>query len=238
MSQDKRRTKMKKEIFKKYRHALWALYLPIYLIAFFMLEHYIGWDADYWVSYTPLDDVIPFCEYFVIFYYLWYPFMGAVGIWLIFEDGDKFRRYMWFIAIGFSASVVFMALFPNGQNLRPESFAHDNIFTRMVGAMYKIDTNTNVLPSLHVVGAFAAYFGLCDSRLGKKVWLNISGLVLALLITASTVFIKQHSMLDVYAGFAVAAVLYVLVYVVIKRAQKKHREKQLAAKNNISEVGI
>ena len=138
MSQDKRRTKMKKEIFKKSRHALWALYLPIYLIAFFMLEHYIGWDADYWVSYTPLDDVIPFCEYFVIFYYLWYPFMGAVGIWLIFEDGDKFRRYMWFIAIGFSASVVFMALFPNGQNLRPESFAHDNIFTRMVGAMYKI----------------------------------------------------------------------------------------------------
>lgn len=45
-------------------------------------------------------------------------------------------------------------------------------------------------------------------------------------------------MLDVYAGFAVAAVLYVLVYVVIKRAQKKHREKQLTAKNNISEAGI
>ena len=89
-----------------------------------------------------------------------------------------------------------------------------------------------------MVGAFAAYFGLCDSRLGKKVWLNISGLVLAILITASTVFIKQHSMLDVYAGLGVAAVLYVLVYVVIKRAQKKHREKQLMAENNKSEVGI
>lgn len=218
---------MKKEIFKKYRHALWALYLPIYLIAFFALEHYIGWDADYWVSYTPLDDVIPFCEYFVIFYYLWYVYMGAVGVRLIFEDGDKFRRYMWFIAIGFSASVIFMALFPNGQNLRPEAFAHDNIFTRLIGAIYKVDTNTNVLPSLHVVGAFAAYFGLCDSRLGKKVWLNISGLLLAILISLSTVFIKQHSVLDVYAGLGVSVFLYIGIYVFVKRAQNKERAKAI-----------
>lgn len=230
---------MKKEIFKKYKHALWALYLPIYLIAFFVLEHYIGRDADYWVSYTPLDDVIPFCEYFVIFYYLWYVYMGAVGIWLLFEDGDKFRRYMWFIAIGFSLSIIFMALFPNGQDLRPAAFERDNIFTRLIGAIYKVDTNTNVLPSLHVVGAFAAYFGLCDSKFGKKVWVNISGLLLAILITASTVFIKQHSILDVYAGLAVSAVLYILVYVMIKRAQKKHAEKLLCEeKKKSAEVTI
>lgn len=229
---------MNKEVFKKYRHVLWVLYLPIYLAAFFLLENYIGWDAEYWVSYTPLDDAIPFCEYFVIFYYLWYPFMGAVGIWLIFEDGDKFRRYMWFFAIGFTASIIFMAIFPNGQDLRPESFARDNVFTRLVAAMYAVDTNTNVLPSLHVVGAFGAYFGVCDSSMRKKRWLNISSLLLALLVTASTVFIKQHSILDVYAGLGVTAVLYVLVYVVIKRAQRKHGKDQPSIKNDKSEVKI
>ena len=51
------------------RHWLWALYLPVYLAAFFWIESYITPQSDYWVSYWPLvDDAIPFCPPFVLAY--------------------------------------------------------------------------------------------------------------------------------------------------------------------------
>ena len=46
--------------------------------------------------------------------------------------------------------------------LRPEVFARDNALTRAVAWFYTFDTNTNVCPSLHVIGSAAALFVLRD----------------------------------------------------------------------------
>jgi len=60
-----------KKALHRYKHALWLLYLPIYLTAFCLAEKYTS--SRYWVSYTPLDDQIPFIEHFVIAYIAWFP---------------------------------------------------------------------------------------------------------------------------------------------------------------------
>ena len=78
---------------KQNKHAWLALYLPIYLIGFFWVESYVPSDSNYWVSYTPLDDLIPFVEYFVIPYYLWYPFMVVTGLYLLFHDCNRSQFY-------------------------------------------------------------------------------------------------------------------------------------------------
>lgn len=53
-----------------YRH-LWMLsFWILYLILYVVVEHAV--TTDYWVSYLPLDDKIPFCEYFIIPYCMWH----------------------------------------------------------------------------------------------------------------------------------------------------------------------
>lgn len=194
------------------RHWLWALYLPVYLAAFFWIESYITPQSDYWVSYWPLvDDAIPFCPPFVLAYYAWFPFLVCTGLYLGFRDGACFRRYMQFIALGFTFSLVFFLIFPNGQDLRPTSFEKDTLFTRMIAAIYAADTNTNVLPSIHALGSFAAVFAAYDCPAFKP-WLRKAYVVIALLICASTVFIKQHSILDTLAGLILCLPFYWMVY--------------------------
>lgn len=200
---------------KENKHAWLALYLPAYLIGFFWVESYVPADSNYWISYTPLDDLIPFVEYFVIPYYLWYPFMVVTGLYLLFRDAPAFSRYMLAIAFGFTASIIFFALFPNGQNLRPTTFERDNIFTRMMALIYAADTNTNVLPSIHVIGSALVVFALFDAKplKGRRfIWLKVGSILLAILITLATVFVKQHSVLDIYAGLAACVPIYFLIY--------------------------
>lgn len=196
---------------KKHGHLLLLLYVPLYLWGFFTLERLIDGSQPYWVSYLPVDELIPFCEVFVIPYLLWYPYLFLSGlIPLLQKDTKNFRRYMYFIMASFSLSLVIFLLFPNGQNLRPASFPRDNVFTRLVAALYAVDTNTNVLPSIHVAGCLPGLaMAYHNDRLRRWRWL---WLVLTVLISLSTVFIKQHSLLDLLAGLAMCVPLYFLIY--------------------------
>jgi len=201
-----------KDFFRRYPHALWALYLPVYLVMFFGIEALVPRGSVYWETSLPIDSLIPFAEVFVVPYVLWYPLLVGVGAWLLFKDGPAFRRYMWSLMLTLTFSVVFCAFVPNGQDLRPVSFPRDNIFTRLVGLLYSVDTNTNVFPSIHVVGTLAAVFAVMDTGSIKQRWVRPTVLVLSFLIIISTVLIKQHAILDMAGGIALSIVAYQLVY--------------------------
>lgn len=208
---------MKGNLFLKYKHWLWALYMPLYLAAFFWVERVICPSVPYWVSYWPaVDGAIPFCAPFVLAYYLWYPYMVLTGLYLAFRHPDCFRRYMQFIALGFTFSILFFFILPNGQNLRPAAFSEDTFFTRLVGLIYSVDTNTNVLPSIHALGSVAVLIAAYDCP-GFRPWLRLLYALAALLICASTLFIKQHSILDIFAGILLAVPIYFGVYVLPRR---------------------
>lgn len=196
------------------------LFLPGYLLAFFLLETFISGDGSYWSSYIFLDDYIPFLEGFVIFYCLWYPFMIVPGIYLFFKDIPEFKKYVWYLICAFAICFAVYILVPNGQDLRPAVFERNNIFTDIVGLIYSADTNTNVFPSMHVAGALgaAAAFFRTD---GLKKYRAVS-VITAILICASTVFIKQHSLLDVFGGIVVWLISYIAVYRIFRRAGKSN----------------
>lgn len=200
---------------QKYGHWLYALILPLYLAGFFIEEHFIDGSAPYLVSYMPIDAHIPFCEWWYIFYVLWYPLLGGVGLYLAFRDPKGFKRYMTYIGVSFFTALLLFALFPNGQDLRPDldTLGRENLFTRLIGVLYASDTNTNVCPSLHVVGSLAAWFAvLHNDRLRRTRWVPIVVGVLACLISISTVMIKQHSLLDMIVEVPYALFLYRLLY--------------------------
>ena len=215
---------------EKYHHWLYVIILPVYLTLFFITERFIGADANYTAMHHPLDDLIPFCEWFYIPYVLWYPFMGLVGLYLAFKDGNGFKRYMTYIGVSFIAAIGLFLLFPNGQDLRPDlaTLGRDNLFTRAVSVLYKADTNTNVCPSLHVVGSMAAVFGIFHHpRLRKTVGLPIVGIILTVLICLATVFLKQHSVVDVFVAVPYGLILYGVVYW-LPVLLKKHTAKLCA----------
>ena len=192
------------------------LFLPGYLLAFFLLETFISGDGSYWSSYIFLDDYIPFLEGFVVFYCLWYPFMIIPGLYLFFKDIPEFKKYIWYLICAFAICFAVYILVPNGQDLRPEVFERDNIFTYIIGLIYSADTNTNVFPSMHVAGALGAAEAFFRTD-GLKKYRAVS-VITAVLICASTVFIKQHSLLDVFGGIAVWLISHITVYRMFRRA--------------------
>ena len=120
--------------------------------------------------------------------------------------------YMWYWFSTFAISLIICMVFPNGQDLRPTEFARDNVLVDIVKILYASDTNTNVLPSMHVVGSIAAAVCVFDCKALKSVFYKIGAVVLAALISISTVFIKQHSALDIFASIVVCIPTYLFIY--------------------------
>lgn len=196
----------------KYRYI--ALYLIVYLVWFVLLER-VCIAERYAPIYMPIDDKIPLLEGFVIPYVIWYPFMVLPGIYWFIKYPKDLSKYMWAIAIGFSLSMLICTVFPNMQQLRPTVFPRNNLFTRILEGLYRADTNTNVLPSVHVVGSMITAMAICDcARLkNRRYWpLKVFTCLIAACICVSIVFVKQHSLWDLIAALPVGLLPYVLVY--------------------------
>ena len=212
-------------------HVWWALVLPVYLTLFFIIEHFI--KDNYWATQTSIDYHIPFIPQFIVIYDSWSFLLFALGIYLIVKDPEGFRRYMWTILLTFFTATAFCALVPNGQDLRPAVMEQHNFFTWMVQYTYSLDTNTNVFPSVHVLGVLAALFAIWHTP-GMKKWpWRVFSLIYGILIIASTLFVKQHAFIDVLAGLFLGAIGYVVVYVIIGR----RRDRLIAARNSVRKKG-
>jgi len=194
-----------------WRDFKYALWLPVYLASFLLLEQHVDGSHGYWATQLPPDRLIPFQELFVVPYCMWYPLLVTVGLYLLLRDSNAFRRYMCFLAVSFFLSELIWLLIPNGQDLRPLVMPRDNFFTRWVAGLYSIDTNTNVFPSVHVVGSIGAALAVWDG-LRRKPVLRWGTAVLAVLICLSTLFIKQHTVLDVAGGAVLSALVALPIY--------------------------
>ncbi len=65
------------ELFNRYKHVWILSYFIIYLTWFGYLERTV--TTHYHLIHLPIDDYIPFCEYFVIPYIMWFGYV-AFGI--------------------------------------------------------------------------------------------------------------------------------------------------------------
>ena len=81
-----------KTFFKKYRHGLvLSIYGIVYILAFRYLE--TRPIHGYHIVHTVFDDMIPFCEYFIIPYLLWFPYMLLAVIYFVFFNKNKHEYY-------------------------------------------------------------------------------------------------------------------------------------------------
>ena len=104
-------------------------------------------------------------------------------------------------------------VYPNGHLLRPLEFERDNIFIEMVCFLYGADTSTNILPSIHVFNSIAAHMAVMHTpALAEKKWTVRCSRILYVSIILSTMFLKQHSCMDVILGITLGYGVNHLVY--------------------------
>lgn len=201
-----------KELFDKYHHAWVFLYGFIYMPWFSWLEKHV--TSNYFVIHSVFDDYIPFIEIFIIPYLLWFVYVSGTVLYFFFTDKQGFYRICTLLITGMTLFLIICTIFPNGLNLRPSTFARDNIFVDLVRFIYRADTSTNVLPSLHVYNSIGCYIAIRNNqKLRQYKWVQNGSLVLTVSIVLSTMFLKQHSVVDVIAAIVMIYFIYQFVYI-------------------------
>ena len=203
-----------KAFLKRYSHAAIMLgYMFIYLTWFTLLEKNV--TTNYHIIHMAVDDVIPFCEYFIVPYLLWFFYIAGTVTYFIFTNKKEYMKLSAFLITGMTVFLLVSTFYPNGDTLRPVVFSRDNIFTRMVLHLYHTDTNTNIFPSIHVYNSLGAHFAVVNSeQLSKKKWVLYPSFILCVSIILSTMFLKQHSAFDVVTAFVLATFMYFVCYVI------------------------
>lgn len=207
---------------KEYRHLWWLLFWPVYWLRYLLVEQ-LNPAAEYNLMHCALDDMIPFQEWFFIPYMLWMVVLIAMALYTMFYDIDAFKRYHKFMAICMTISTVIFLVYPSYQDLRPTEFPRDNFMSRLVGVIYSADTSTNVFPSEHVLGALGAMAAAVNTKSLRSPGKLIGMGVMTVLICLSTVFLKQHSVLDVTCSLVISLIVYPVCFRAGRKSKKAER---------------
>ena len=213
-----------KALIYRYKHAWVFLYIFLYLPWFYYLEQHVTANSDFHVIHAAVDDYIPFIEYFIVPYLLWFAFIAVTFLWFFFHDVSGFYKMAAFLFTGMTIFLIISTLYPTRLDLRPVQFERDNIFVDMVKTLYKADTPTNVLPSIHVFNSIGVCIAISHNKtLSSRKVIHYGSLILGISIILATMFLKQHSVIDVTLAGCMATLLYPVVYV--RESRKVFRPK-------------
>ena len=150
----------------RFRHLKLLLFWPVTLALFFITGHCTPIE-----SCTPmhmfLDDLIPFCEWFLIPYVGWYFLIAISLLWFLRRDVESFKRLQTFIAISQLTCTLIYIIWPTCHQLRPDfaALGRDNILIDGVKLLYSVDTTANACPSLHATLALGIAIAVWQSCL-------------------------------------------------------------------------
>jgi membrane-associated phospholipid phosphatase len=160
-----------------------------------------------------IDTKIPFVPAFFIPYCIWYLMIFIIPYYLYCKDKDKFIKYtMAYILCSMIGNIVFIS-YPSTV-ARPTVTGTD-IFSLIAKFIYWIDTPTNCFPSLHCAISMLFILYICESK-NTNIITKISVCIISILIMLSTLFTKQHVIVDFISG----DILALIVYLIVKQSKK------------------
>ena len=171
-------------------------------------------EANY-IIHSPLDDFIPFNEWFIFPYGSWFFLLAGVTALLWWFDTVSYDKLCLMMFSGMTFCLILYMVLPNGLDIRPtvEEVGRSNIAMTLMQLIWKADASVNVCPSIHCQSSACMAIAFSGSTLAKdRPWLKVLAFGWAALICASTVFTKQHSIIDVFCGLAVAFIWVPVLY--------------------------
>lgn len=206
---------------------IWVAFLIFGLFSIYVLINWATLGRRAADLATPIDRAVPFragWEYVYVFVFLFI----LLPLFVI-RDIHYFRRVAAaYVFLLFASYSVYLA-FPV-RMARPRILG-DSFVGWAVRINYLLDKPQNCFPSLHLGSAFLTSFALfkLDFLTGAI------STVIAMLIGFSTLYVKQHYLLDVVGGAASAAISY-FVFVHRYRVPPEHRGWSIRPFLNVASI--
>ena len=149
-------------------HLWFQLYWVVYLVWFFWLDLTIK-DPKY-IIHSPLDDSIPFNEWFVFPYCSWFLLLAGVTALLWWYDTASYDKLCLSMFAGMTFCLIVYMVLRNGLDIRPtaEAVGRSNIAMRIMQLLWSADASVNVCPSIHCQSSACMALAFSSSTLTRS----------------------------------------------------------------------
>ena len=135
----------------------------------------------------------------------------------ILKKTPAISRALYAMAVASALSFVVFFVYPT--TITREPLMVEGLTGALFGFLYRIDSNANCFPSLHVSLAWIAAMGVYEES--RKT--GLVAFLIAVMISLSTLTTKQHYFIDIISGLAVAALCYIVLSKIDLKAQAPAR---------------
>lgn len=201
----KRGINMKTKI-KELPYLLFLLVMPVLGLIYKILNNN---PREAVILSTNVDDKIPFLPVFILPYIIWYAFILGYLVYFWYKDTRVYLKTLTMIVIG--ELVCFVIYFFFQTTVPRPNLVGDGILIDLVGIIYSHDQPYNAFPSIHVLTTFAIILGNINIR-NKHIFHSVFVPVMGSLIIISTLFVKQHYILDMFASMFLTSFIYGIVF--------------------------
>lgn len=208
---------MIKEFVKKRHLVPLGVWIVLYMAVFLYLE--VCPPQDVHIIHCALDDRIPYIQAFVYPYVIWFPYIVICVYCCMKNLNDRdYGEALLLLTTGMNLFLATCFLYPSGLILRDNVVYNTSLPSGLLLRFVQgVDVPKNVFPSMHVYVTTVFQYGMELQKEKLPVWGLMLSRVTAVSIILSTVFVKQHSVLDVSASLVMFAVLWFLKKLMDKR---------------------
>lgn len=157
-----------------------------------------------------LDDHIPRLPVFAIPYIAFLPWFWGVVVWVWLKNKSFGQLAISIIIVNLIASIVYIMF---QTHVPREVITSNDVFSEILKFIYSSDRAYNGFPSLHsgLSAVVATYFVILKN---KRAWMFVA---MAGLIVISTLFTKQHFVLDAISGVTLGVLVTYIVFRIIPK---------------------
>jgi len=159
-------------------------------------------SSDFYNFHIIIDSQIPYIGWTWVFYYFGdiYIIIWATMVVLKLQDRQFLQAVYVYSGMIISGAVIQLILpgvapWPN-DSIEPQQLAHSLIFMRPYACLPSMHVALTVLPACILYSVF------------KSIWIRVFSTLTAVLITISTLTLKEHYFLDAVTGVLLAFIYY------------------------------
>lgn len=158
---------------------------------------------------TDIDRGIPLIKFFIIPYVAWFLYIFLVFLYLCIRDREVYYKTL--IAYNSSLVICYLVYFFYQTTVPRPDVAVNDIFTKIISMVYASDEPFNCFPSIHSLTSFLMIKAIGKSKLKNR--LNTALIYgMSSLIIMSTLFVKQHVVIDALSAILLGNMIFELVF--------------------------
>ncbi|MFC4303259.1 phosphatase PAP2 family protein [Cohnella boryungensis] len=206
----------------------WKKYSPLLLMLVFPV---LGWmyamtnnieNQEVYSLLTSVDEAIPFIKYFALPYSIWIFYIYVCLFYFFKKDINVYYRSLMTYVVCALLCYLIYSVFQTTVARPP--VVGDDPFSFLMRYIYNRDQPFNCFPSIHCFSSYMVMRAIWTSSFRNK-W-NVSLITgMSSLIILSTLFVKQHVIVDALAGILLVEVVTAVI-IVFERKLRVSRERQ------------